>query len=87
MDCAGKGSEYAVQIPCSFDQYVTFSSPLLRNIDAFGLGIGSIKNVMHLIENNVKSVTSKKGIVKWGYFVPAPQGIQYLKKLVDRKQV
>lgn len=87
LDCAGKGADYASQFPAKFDHYVTFSSPLLRNIDSFGLGAGSVRNLCNLIETNFKSFSSQKGLVKWGYFVPAPHAIDYLKTLVNRKKV
>lgn len=87
LDCAGKTSAYASVIPCKFKQYITFNSPLLRNVEEFGLLAGSFKNLTDLIENNFSTMKSENGLVKWGYFLPAPHGIQYLQRLVERGQI
>lgn len=87
LDCAGKSSTYAAELPCQFQQYVTFSSPLLRNIDEHGLLAGNVKNLLDLVTNNVTSVGAQKGVVKWGYFLPAPHGIAYLRKLVETNKL
>lgn len=87
LDCAGKGLDYATQIPWKFDQYITFTSPLLRNFDSHGVGIGLFKNILSLLESNVQSVSKHRALTKWAYFVPAPQGIEYLRKLVDRNKL
>lgn len=87
LDCSGQGPEGAELLNFKFQQYVTFSSPLLKNIDNSGMGLGLLKNITNLVEANVKAVTQKRGIVKWGFFTPAPQGIQLLKQLVERKKV
>lgn len=82
LDCAGKGSDYAKELPCQFHSYVTFSSPTLRNTDEMGLIAGNVKNIADLIKSNVESIGAKKGIVKWAYFLPAPQALNYLRRLV-----
>lgn len=87
LDCAGLGLEYATKMPWKFDQYITFSSPLLRNIDANGLGVGFFKNIVKLLESNINSITKYRGLSKWAYFVPAPQGIEYLTKQVERNKI
>lgn len=87
LDCAGKGAEFAAELPWKFTNYVTFSSPLLRNVDRHGLLPGMVRNALDLAECNVRSIAGQKGVVKWGYFVPAPNGIKYLKKLIERKQL
>lgn len=87
LDCAGKGVDYATQLPWTFDQFITLSSPLLRNFDANGMGIGLFKNMFSLLDSNVQSVTKHRGLTKWGFFVPAPQGIEYLRKLRSRKKL
>lgn len=87
LDCAGKGMDYATQLPWKFDQYVTCSSPLLRNIDSHGLGIGMVQNVVDLVEQNVLTLAKNRGLVKWAFFLPSPQGIDYIKKLVERNKV
>ncbi|KAG4066006.1 hypothetical protein HA402_001253 [Bradysia odoriphaga] len=87
LDCAGKGSLHAAEIPWRYKHYVTFSSPTLKNIDAMGLACGSAKNLFELVQENIKSLTTQQGFVKWAYFVPAPHGIDYLKNLVDRNKL
>lgn len=87
LDCAGKGVEHATQIPWKFDQYITLSSPLLRNFDAYGMGIGLFKNMFNLLESNVETMTKHRGLTKWGFFIAAPQGIEYLRKLRNQKKL
>lgn len=87
LDSAGKGPEYASQIPWQYKHYVTFSSPTLKNIDANGLACGMAKNIVELVRKNLWSLTNQRGFVKWAYFVAAPQGINYLKNLVDQNKV
>lgn len=83
LDCAGKGSDYAKELPCPFHTYVTFSSPTLKNMDDMGLIAGNLRNLTDLIKSNVESIGAKKGIVKWAYFIPAPQALTYLRNLVS----
>ncbi|XP_016941069.3 reticulon-4-interacting protein 1 homolog, mitochondrial [Drosophila suzukii] len=87
LDCAGQGGQQAAESKFDFRQYITFSSPLLANIDKQGLGLGALKNVFDLVQTNVKSVTQRGGLVKWGFFSPAPQGIQFLQKLVEQRKL
>lgn len=86
LDCAGKGAEYATQVPWKYGHYVTYSSPLLKNMDQFGLVGGAVKSVGALLESNFKSY-SAGGLVKWAYFVPSPHAIEYLHKMVNQKKV
>ncbi|XP_039479575.1 reticulon-4-interacting protein 1 homolog, mitochondrial [Drosophila santomea] len=87
LDCAGQGGQKAAESKFDFRQYITFSSPLLANIDKQGLGVGALKNVFDLVQANVRSVTQRGGLVKWGFFSPAPQGIQFLQKLVEQRKL
>lgn len=87
LDCAGKGSQYATEIPWRYKNYVTFSSPTLKNFDTMGLACGAAKNIFELVQDNIKSLTTQQGFIKWAYFVPASHGIDYLKNLVDRNKV
>ncbi|XP_055381929.1 reticulon-4-interacting protein 1 homolog, mitochondrial [Condylostylus longicornis] len=87
LDCAGLGPKYAGHFDWQFKSFVTFSSPLLKNVDESGIGLGMLKNFIELIESNSKTLSLRQGCVKWGYFVPAPQGIEYLKKLIERKKL
>uniref|UniRef100_A0A8D8EAF9 Reticulon-4-interacting protein 1, mitochondrial n=1 Tax=Culex pipiens TaxID=7175 RepID=A0A8D8EAF9_CULPI len=84
LDCAGKGTDYAGAVPWRFEQYITLNSPVLKNIDESGFATGMYQNAISLVRNNVASVSGQNGLVKWGYFVPAPQGIAYLQKLVEK---
>ncbi|CRK93736.1 CLUMA_CG007264, isoform A [Clunio marinus] len=83
LDCAGKGSEYAKALPWSFNSYITFKSPLLKNFDSHGIIGGGFRNVSDLISSNITG----NGGVKWGYFWPAQTGIQYLKKLAEKQKL
>lgn len=90
LDCAGKGADYAAtaEVQWKYGHYVTFSSPLLQNMDQFGMVGGAMKSVGSLLESNLKSFSgSSGGLVKWAYFVPAPHAIEYLHKMVNRNKV
>lgn len=87
MDCAGLGPDYASEIAWKFKQYITFSSPVLRNVDSHGFGLGSFKNIASLVETNLRNLKQNCGVIKWGYCIPAPQGIEYIGKLVERDQL
>lgn len=87
LDCSGQGGEKAADLKFDFRQYITFSSPVLANIDKQGLGLGALKNVVDLVQTNVRSVSQRGGLVKWGFFSPAPHGIQFLQKLVEQRKV
>ncbi|XP_017116648.1 reticulon-4-interacting protein 1 homolog, mitochondrial [Drosophila elegans] len=87
LDCSGQGGQKAAESNFDFRQYITFSSPLLANIDKQGLGLGALQNVFDLVQTNVKSFSQRGGLVKWGFFSPAPQGIQFLQKLVEQRKL
>lgn len=85
LDCASKGAEYANQLPWNFSNYVTFKSPLLKNFDEKGLLLGGFNNLKDLLTQNITAINNK-GIVKWGYFLPSKNGINYLTRLVENKK-
>lgn len=87
LDCAGYGCDYANKLPCQFSQYITFSSPLLRNVDSNGLPFGMILNTKSLIETNLSTLVTKKGCVKWAYFIPSSIGMKYLVKLYEQEKL
>ncbi|XP_017480227.1 PREDICTED: reticulon-4-interacting protein 1, mitochondrial [Rhagoletis zephyria] len=87
LDCAGQGTEHATHIKFKFGQYITFSSPLVRNMDDFGVALGMIKNITEVVESNSKTLYAKVGTIKWGFFTPAPQGMEMLSKLVERNKL
>ena len=86
LDCAGKGSDYAAALPWTFGSYITFKSPVLKNFDDHGFVTGGLKNARDLINSNFTALNGN-GTVKWGYFMPAPNGIQYLKKLAESRKL
>lgn len=85
LDCAGKGTEYANTLPWMFNDYITFSSPLLKNFDNHGLISGSLMNLRSLVNSNLPRYG--EGNVKWGYFIPAQSGIKYLKNLAEKNKI
>lgn len=87
LDAAGQGPDYATKLPWKFSQYITLQPPLLNDTDAYGLVFGSIKTALSLLKSNVKTIYGYRGLLKYGFFIPAPQGIEYLKKLVDSGQL
>lgn len=86
LDCAGLGTEYANTLRWSFNNYVTFKSPLLKNFDEKGFIVGGLESVKALLSTNIP-VLGKGSAVKWGYFIPLPNGIEYLTKLVENGQL
>lgn len=87
LDCSGQGPQGAEHLKFSYKQFVTFSSPLLKNIDKSGLGLGIFKNFSNIVETNLKAIANQKGLIKWGFFTPAPQGIALLKQLAEREKL
>lgn len=87
LDCAGRGSDEARSHGWQFKNYVTFSSPLLRNIGAEGLVSGALKSVDQILTVNFRGRQGEgsvgQGLVKWGYFVAHPRGLQYLRNLAE----
>lgn len=83
LDAAGLGPDYATTLPWKFSQYITLQPPVLNNTDTNGLFVGSIISALNLIQSNIRTISSHQGLLKWGFFVPASQGIEYLKTLVD----
>lgn len=87
LDCAGQGVEFIMRVPWKFDQFVTFTSPLMKNVVSNGIGIGLFNSIARLLESNVQTLSKYRALSKWAYFVPAPQGIEYLKKQVERHKI
>lgn len=83
LDSAGQGAEYATKMPWQFGEYITLFPPLLRNIDSNGIVVGSLESLNSLLNNNLKTLSLRKGITMWGIFTPAPQGIEYLSELAE----
>jgi reticulon-4-interacting protein 1, mitochondrial len=85
LDCAGKGCQYANTLNWTFGSYITFKSPLLKNFDSHGLMAGGLFNARDLIRSNIAAV--RNGPIKWGYFMPAQSGIEYMKELAEKRQL
>lgn len=87
LDCAGKTGDYAKTLPWIFDQYVSFNSPLLTYFDDRGYILGALSSICHVLPSTFKSIFGMKKVIKYGFFSPSPIGIEYLKKLVEKKKV
>lgn len=99
LDCAGYGGDYARKVRWSYGHYVTFTSPLLANNDAYGLLGGSVRNVLQLVADNWNTKMAAatggggigggiaNGLVKWAYVVTLPQAVEYLKRLLEEGKV
>lgn len=87
LDCAGQGADYANALRWKFANYVTFKSPLLKNLDDKGLICGGLESARALVSSNIPALSSGGGAIKWGYFMPLPNGIQYLKQLVEDEKL
>ncbi|XP_062142544.1 reticulon-4-interacting protein 1 homolog, mitochondrial [Drosophila sulfurigaster albostrigata] len=87
LDCAGQGGQQAAELKFDFRQYITFSSPMLANIDKQGICLGALQNISDLLQTNVRAATQRGGLVKWGYFYPAAHGIEFLQRLVERRKL
>lgn len=86
LDCAGLGADHANALRWKFNNYVTFKSPLLKNLDDKGFIFGGLESVRSLLSTNIPAL-NKGGAVKWGYFLPLPNGIKYLTELVENGQL
>lgn len=87
LDCAGKGQDYAKNTLCKYEQYITFSTPLMRNFDNHGLASGLVRNAFSLIESNLSSFSKRGALIKWAFFAPTPTAIEYLTKLTETNKV
>lgn len=83
LDAGGLGPDYASKLSWTFHQYISLEPPILNNTDSSGIFLGSVKSALSFIKHNIKTVIGQRGLLKWGFFLPAPQGIEYLRKLVD----
>lgn len=86
VDCAGLGSEYAINSQLKFSKYVTFTTPILKNFDNLGIVRGLMTSVSNLFCPNMKALKNG-GRIMWAYFVPSNEGINYVYDLVNSGQV
>lgn len=87
LDAAGLGSNYATELPWKFGKYITLNSPLLINFDANGIIFGSIQNLFKFTSSNIRTIYHCRGLLKYGYFQPAPKGIEYFNKLIENGKI
>lgn len=87
LDCCGLGPDYAWKHNWKFKNYVTFTSPLVKNIDEQGIIKGGAKSVSELLKQNISCGLPKLGSIKWAFFIPSLRGIKYLKSLVDSEKL
>ncbi|KAH0540056.1 reticulon-4-interacting protein 1, mitochondrial-like [Cotesia glomerata] len=85
LDCSNQGIEKINSKKYRFKSYIALNSPLLKNIDNYGL-IGGAMNIVDLLKYNIpkKKDTS---CVKWGFFIPSTTGLNALQKLVENEQL
>ncbi|XP_077296997.1 NAD(P)H oxidoreductase RTN4IP1, mitochondrial-like [Arctopsyche grandis] len=86
VDCAGLGSDYAMKNKLQFRNYVTFTTPVLKNMDNLGLVRGFVTTVSDLICPNIMSMKNG-GLITWAYFTPSSEGIKHVYDLVSSKSM
>ncbi|VVC30914.1 Hypothetical protein CINCED_3A018034 [Cinara cedri] len=68
--------------------FITLRSPILTNIDLYGLIPGMVKNAYDLVVPNVLSGAVFKGAtIRWGAFMPIENGIKELTQLAEEKKI
>lgn len=87
LDAAGLGSDYAAKMPWKFSQYITLQPPVANDTDRYGLIFGSLKSAFTFATSNMKTICTHRGLLKWGFFVPAPQGIEFIRKHVENGKI
>lgn len=87
LDAAGLGADYATEMPWDFSSYITLQPPVANDTDQYGLIFGSFKSAFTFVSSNVKTIYARRGTVKWGFFVPAPQGIEFIRKHVENGKI
>lgn len=87
LDAAGLGADYASKMPWNFSQYITLQPPVANDTDNYGLVFGSLKSAFTFVSNNVRTICTHCGTLKWGFFVPSPHGIEFIRKHVENGKV
>jgi len=85
LDCANQGPEYVRLEGYPHKTYIGLNSPILKNIDEYGLIVGMIKNLGELLRFNMPK--TNENWVKWGFFVPSQTGMHVLGELVKNGKV
>ncbi|XP_021917276.1 reticulon-4-interacting protein 1 homolog, mitochondrial isoform X2 [Zootermopsis nevadensis] len=89
LDAAGLGADagpkYADCLKdINISKFITLRSPLLRNVDDYGVVAGTMKNIADLFVTNVKTgIMSKSSTVRWGFFLPLSDAIREITTLVE----
>lgn len=91
LDAAGLGEtelqKFADYVN-SCGSIVTLKSPLLENIDNYGLMYGSMKSAVDLALPNITSGILKKGaLIKWAFFIPCSTAVKEISDLVNLNKV
>jgi hypothetical protein len=82
LDAAGLGADagpnYADCLKdWNLSKFITLRSPLLRNIDDYGMVVGMMKNTVDLAFTNVKTgITSQSSNVRCGFLLPSSTAIK-----------
>jgi hypothetical protein len=93
LDAAGLGADagpkYADCLKdMSLSKFITLRSPMLQNVDDYGMVAGMMKNIADLFVTNVKTgITSKSSTVRWGFFLPLSDAIREITTLVEEGKV
>lgn len=87
LDAAGLGADYATKMPWKFGQYITLLPPVANDTDKYGLIFGSFKSAFTFLSGNARTLCARRGLLKWGFFVPAPQGIEFIRNHVENGKI
>ena len=93
MDAAGLGADAGLKYAdCLKDwnlsKFITLRSPMLRNVDEYGVVGGMVKNTVDLLVTNVKTgLTSKSSTIRWGFFLPSSDAIKEITTFVEEGKV
>lgn len=87
LDAAGLGADYATKMPWKFSQYITLLPPVANDTDKYGLLFGSVKSAFTFVTSNMRTICARRGLLKWGFFVPAPQGIEFIRNHVENGKI
>jgi len=89
LDAAGLGADAGLKYAdCLKDwnisKFITLRSPMLRNLDDYGVVGGMVKNTVDLLVTNVKTgLTSKSSTIRWGFFLPLSDAIKEITTFVE----
>lgn len=68
--------------------FITLRSPILHNIDSYGMLGGMFKNAIDLVVPNVLSGAVFKGSsIRWGTFIPIESGVKELAYLTEKHKM